>query len=214
MRWVLAIAGAAPLLAISITLVMIWIEPMSVAEGGWLRLAASLVVIEFLLLHSGAFMSVGPAICKKHWQQIAWFLGFALFYGLFFAGISVMVGGNHVVWLLTGVLLTRLVTLLIIRDKRGTVLMLTRSTVGMVILLLTMLVALIPWPGLGITETVRYETFGSAQDMLSEHPQRLIAWGVLYYFLMALVEGLIGWRLPDWKEEDVDDSWQALGQRG
>ena len=209
-RWVLALAGGLPVLAIAMFLVMNWVDPMRMGGGEWLKLAAAMIMIEFLLLHSGAFMAVGPSVCRKLGQQIAWFFGFALLYGLFFFGIALMVGGRYVIWLLVGVLVSRMLTLLILRDRRGIVLMLSRSAIGMLVLLLTMLVCAIPWPELGIDEDIRYRVFGQAKDMLTEHPERMIAWGASYYLVMSLVEFIVGWNLPDWKEEDVDKSWDVL----
>lgn len=212
-RWVLALSGGLPVLAVAVFLLMNWIDPMRVGGGAWLKLAAMMVMIEFLLLHSGAFMAVGPSVCRKRWQQAGWFFGFALFYAVFFIGVAIMVGGRYVIWLLAGVMLSHMLKLVILRDRRGIIMMLSRSAIGMVVLLLTMLVVMIPWPALGITEDVRYQVFGRAEDMLTEHPERTIAWGVLYYLLMSLVEFVAGWKLPDWKEKDVDKSWDELLRR-
>lgn len=208
LRLFLALVGGGPLLVIAVVLVMIWVEPASVAGGDWLKLGAMMVMIEFLLLHSGAFMSVGPAVCKKTGQQVAWFFGFALLYAVFFAGMASMIGQGYIAWLLTGVLLSRLLTLVILRDRRGTILMLQRSAVGMIILILTMFLPLIPVPELGITEAIRYETFGSVHDSLSEHPERFLAWGALYFLLTGMIETYVGWRLPDWTEEQADEAWK------
>lgn len=44
---------------------------MGIDQGHWLKLAATLVVFEFLFLHSGAFMAVGPVLCKSFWTRLA-----------------------------------------------------------------------------------------------------------------------------------------------
>lgn len=211
-RLTLALFGGVPLFIVAATLLLIWLEPRTVADGQWLKLAAMMILIEFLLLHSGAFMAVGPVVCRKPWQQVAWFSAFTAFYGLFFAGVSAYIGRTQVGWMLAAVLLSRLLTLILLRDRRGTILMLQRSAVGMVILLLTMFICLIPFPDLGISEALRAEAFGPAEDALSEHPERFIAWGLAYFLIMGAIELWAGWRLPGWKDEEVAESWRQLRQ--
>lgn len=212
LRGALALSGGVPLLIVAATLLMIWIEPRSVAGGAWLELGAMMILLEFLLLHSGAFMAVGPVVCRKPWQQAAWFLGCTVLYGLFFVGVAAWIGQDYVGWLLAGVWLSRLLTLLILHDKRATMLMLQRSAFGMVILLLTMFICLFPWPDLGISGAARYEAFGPATDSMSEHPERFLAWGVAYFLIMGAVELWVGWRLPDWQDEEVETGWELLRQ--
>lgn len=211
-RWLLALSGAVPLLIVAVTLMMIWLDPGSIAGGEWLKLGAVMVMIEFLLLHSGAFMSIVPVISKKTWHQVFWFLGFALFYGIFFTAMAFWIGQGYIAWLLGGVLLSRLLTLVILRDKRGAILMLQRSAVGMTILILTVFIALIPFPELGVTEAYRYEAFGSAIDSLSSHPERFLAWGVVFYLLTGLIEFWVGWHLPDWTDEEAEKSWEIFNR--
>lgn len=211
LRIFFALIGGVPVLLVSIVLMMIWLDPGKVADGQWLKLGALMVIIEFVLLHSGAFMSAGPVVCKKAWQHVAWFFGFATVYGLFFLVLAHWIGQAYVIWMLIGVFLSRLLTFVILRDKRGTMLMLQRSAVGMTILMLTMLLMFIPFPELGITEAYRYEAFGPVEDAVSEHPERFLAWGVAYFLLMAIIEFLVGWRLPDWSDEEVEEGWKVLG---
>lgn len=136
--------------------------------------------------------------------------GFGLVYfGVIFS-IASWSGGNYVFWVLTGVVLSRLFTLVILRDKIGTILLLQRSAAGMIVLLLTAFIVLFPWPPLGITEEVRYAAFGAVEDMLSEYPQRTMAWGALYFLLMAGVEIVVGWNTPGWTDEQVDEAWRVL----
>ena len=210
LRFTLAIVGGLPLLVVAGTLLAIWIDPAGPQAVSWLRAAATLVLFEFLLLHSGAFMAVGPIVCRGFWLRLAWFVGFGLVYGLSLVIYARWAGSNWVLWALLGVLVSRSLTLVVLRDKRATILMLQRSALGMVILLLTALVVFLPLPPLGISEALRYEAFGAADDFLRTHPQRALAWGVLYFLLMAVVEVIAGWRAPDWAEQQVNQTWEAL----
>ena len=130
-RIFLSVTGGLPLFFVSGLLLTIWIDPMSVDYSGWLKITAYLVLVEFLLLHSGAFMAVGPIICPRRWQRLGWF--------------------------------------------EGTIMILQRSALGMILLLLSVLVCLISWPDLGITGEIRLTAFGMTDDILSRHPERMIA---------------------------------------
>jgi hypothetical protein len=210
LRFTLAVVGGLPLLVVAGTLLAIWIDPAGPQAVSWLRAAATLVLFEFLLLHSGAFMAVGPILCRRFWLRLAWFVGFGLVYGLSLVIYARWTGSDWVLWVLLGVLVSRSLTLVVLRDKRATILMLQRSAVGMTILVLTLLVFFLPLPPLGITEDLRHQAFGAADDYLTTHPQRALAWGVLYFLLMAVVEAIAGWRAPDWTEQQVNQTWDAL----
>jgi hypothetical protein len=213
MRCVLALAGGIPVLIVSGILLSIWIDPASVAEGRWVKLAAMMIIIEFVLLQSGAFMAVGPAVWKKRKQQLAWFTGMCLFYGLFLAGIALWSeGGAWVVWMLVGVFLSRLLTLVVLRDKCATMLMLMCSALGLVILMVSLLLTMIEWPEFGISDTVAWQAFDYQDDAMSRNPERFIAAGVFYFAIMGLIEFWAGWRLPDWEDEAVEESWRALSK--
>lgn len=206
--------GGLPLLCLAFVLSCVWVEPLSVEGGGWVRAGATLVLLEFLLLHSGAFMAAGPIAFPKWWQRLAWFTGFGLVYGVALVGFADWSGSDYVLWVLVGVVGSRLATLVIWKDKRGTILMLQRSALGIIILLLTAIVCVLPLPDLGITEAVREGAFGtSVDDLLSRHPERFIAWGVTYFLFMGLAELSAGWYMPDWTDQQVDDAWKALSSK-
>jgi hypothetical protein len=209
-RAFLAAIGGLPLLFISWLLLRVWIDPVSIDGGAWLRTAATLVLLEILLLHSGAFMAAGPIVCPKFWQRLLWFSGFSIVY---FGGMVTYAnwsGGNYVLWLLLGVLASRLLSLVVLTDKKATIMMLQRSAIGVVVMIGTALVCFIPLPLLGITEDVRFSAFGRIDDLLSGYPERLIAWGIVYFFLMGIIELYMGWWLPNWRKEDVEKTWTEL----
>lgn len=209
-RIVLMVLGGLPLLALSWFLFNVWLDPLGIDDGGWVRIAAVLVLLEFVLLHSAAFMSAGPFVCPRLWQRLVWFMGFGIVYGGMFIVIANWSQGRYVFWMLLGVLISRLMTLVVLHDKRGTILMLQRSAVGIIVLLLTVFIVFLPLPQLGMTEEVRFTAFGAADDLLSEYPHRTMAWGVVYFLLMALVEFTVAWNLPAWSDEKVDEMWEAL----
>ena len=210
LRAILAFFGAAPLALLVVGIMWIWADPLAVGQGRWLKPAAALILIELVLLHSGAFMAIGPAVSDRRLIQWLWFLGFALVYSTSIAGFALWSGRDAMVWILVSVMGSRLVAVAILRDRRSIILMLQRSLLGVIVLLFTALVLVIPWPPLGIDEALREEAFGPATDMVSRHPQRLLAWAALYFLLMAVIEAYCGWYMPDFDDERVEKTWKAL----
>ena len=57
MRQIEGIIVAIPCFALASTLMLTWIDPMSVDEGRWVRFGVGIMVLEFVLVHSGAMLS-------------------------------------------------------------------------------------------------------------------------------------------------------------
>ncbi len=210
--WFAASAGV-PLLVLAGVLAWVWADPVHAMGGGWLRASASMILLEFLLLHSGAFMAAGPLVTDRAVLRWSWFAGFTAFYAVALYGFALWARNPAVMWLIGATLLARTATLMILRDRKGTILMLPRSGVGMIMLFVTLFVFLIPWPGIGITEAIRSAEFGPPNDLLSSRPQRSIAWGIAYFLLMGGVELWAGWRTPDWTDAEVDAAWEKLRRK-
>jgi hypothetical protein len=211
-RIALSVIGGLPLLLLCYVLLRVWIDPLSIDQGDWLKFAATVVILEIVFVHSGAFMATGPIVCSKLWQRLAWFLGFGLVYLAAIIVFANLVKGNYVLWAVLGVALSRVLALVFLPDKRGTIMMLQRSVIGTFILIFSVVICFIPLPQLGITEEIRYAAFGVADGFISEHPERMIAWGLLYFFVMSFSEFYAGWHMFDWTDEKVEKTWKALKQ--
>ncbi len=208
-----AAMGVTPMLVVMVTLVVVWAAPLKVEGGNWVRAGAVMMMVEFVLLHSGAFMSVGPLLLKKRWQRALYFTGFALVYfvGLYF--LARWVRSPSFMMLIVGVLVSRLFSLVILSDKKAVILMLTRSAVGVFVFMLTVWIIFLPLPRWGLTAEIALEFIGRRDDMVSQHPQRMIAWGIVYFALMAAAEAVAGWGTPDWTDEQVEEAWDKLGRK-
>ncbi|MEM9302459.1 MAG: hypothetical protein AAGE01_10135 [Pseudomonadota bacterium] len=210
-RLLLAGLGAAPLIALTIVLLATWQDPSRFGER-WLRAASTLVLLEILLLHSGAFMATGPIILDRLWQRLGWFLGFGAFYAMAIGVYVRWVDSAYVLGVVLGVVAMRLVSQTLLRDRRGTILALQRSAIGIVVMLATALLCVMPVPPFGVDEAARAAAFGGRDDYIATHPQRFLLWGAGYFLLMGVVEALIGWNLLDWTDEQVDQAWRDLGR--
>ena len=61
-RWVSALASGIPYLVLSYILIQVWIEPMAWDDGQWVPFGVGLLLMEFLLLHSSAFIGAMVAM--------------------------------------------------------------------------------------------------------------------------------------------------------
>ena len=57
LRGFFGVLTAAPCFVLAATLILTWIDPMSVNQGKWVRFGVGIMVLEFVLVHSGAMMS-------------------------------------------------------------------------------------------------------------------------------------------------------------
>jgi len=57
MRLFEGLITAIPCFTLAATLLLTWIEPMSIDDGHWVRFGVGIMVLEFVLVHSGAFVA-------------------------------------------------------------------------------------------------------------------------------------------------------------
>ena len=79
MQWVAAIAAALPCFYLSYVLVRVWIDPRAVDDGNWVRFGVGLMVLEFILLHSGAMTTGFMAKQTETAEKLKLFCGLLLF---------------------------------------------------------------------------------------------------------------------------------------
>ena len=57
MRLFEGLITALPCFTLAVTLLWTWIDPMSIDNGHWVRFGVGIMVLEFVLVHSGAFIA-------------------------------------------------------------------------------------------------------------------------------------------------------------
>ncbi len=188
-HWLGAFAAAVPCIYLSWALFSTWADPMARDGGSWVRFGVGLMVLEFVLLHSGAFMAMVLKLDANPVKRSLMLLGMALLYGLMAWAFSAATDSPALLWIFGGVVAGRLLTGIIDREAGFQALM-ARSGFGVgLYLLVTMLTIFVPVPEWGITSSVVNEVYPDRGSGLWEKdPERAVAGAAVYFGLMGLLE--------------------------
>jgi len=188
-QWLAVLASAVPYLYLSWVLLDVWRFPMQWDNGRWVPFAVGLLVLEFLLLHSGVFMATVAAEAgsmKRRIQTFAWLL---LFYGLMTYGVASSTGSNELMLIFAGIVTGRFISIVLLQDKGGREFM-KRSALGITLYaLLATASVFLPIPELGINAAVLAKVYPErGGGIWEQHPERAIAMASAYFFLLGLAE--------------------------
>jgi hypothetical protein len=192
-----ALLAAVPCFYLSWALFNVWRDPMSWEGGSWVRFGVGLLLLEFVLIHSGAFMAASISGSLNLKKKLIALAGLALFYGLMVWGFTISLESPELLWIYGSVILGRSATAFT-NGESGSGIMVARSGVGLVIyLVVVMATVFIPIPEWGVTSSVLAEVFPDrGSGVWAEEPHRAVAGAAIYFGAMALVElFLIG---PNW----------------
>ena len=165
----------------------LWLHPQA-SDIELIYSLTILVLFEFILVHSGVFMS----ILGRSWK--GW-VGFILVYGLFALGMNTFVNGNQIIILYGVVVLNRMLTGILNSGKADKELGLSMSAVYVVTyfgLLLAVVFGSSYIPRCGLTEafvqSTDYVSFNMAGGDFADMPHVFMCFGVMYYLILMFVE--------------------------
>jgi hypothetical protein len=169
------------------TFLMLWLNPQE-SDIELIYSLTILVLFEFVLVHSGAFMS----ILGRSWK--GW-LGFGVFYGLFALAFNAMVNGNQIIIFYAAVVLNRMLPGILNSEKtnmgRGAMMAMINATIYLV-LIFAVILGSSYIPRCGLTETflnsVDYASINKAGGDFAGDPHIFMCFGVFYYLILMLVD--------------------------
>lgn len=187
--WFGALSSALPCFYLSWILLNVWRDPMSWDGGEWVRLGLGLMILEFVLLHSGAFMASVMAKQESLGKRLQILAGLIVFYALMVLGFAFSLDSQSLLWIFGGVCLGRLATALT-NAEEGAATMMARSANGVLLYILIVFgTVFLPVPEWGITSAVLAEVYPDRGGGLWERePERAIAGATLYFLLMGIAE--------------------------
>ncbi|HVS12710.1 MAG TPA: hypothetical protein VMV46_02205 [Thermoanaerobaculia bacterium] len=193
-----SLVAAAPLFWMSWTLAALWVRPASNPDAvGWVRFGIALMLLEFVLLHSGAFVGAFCGAVRTRLKRILVFAGLVVFYGLFVVGFALGTSSRAVLEIYGFVMLGRLVS--VMADAGAGMEMFIARSVGGVLVYLPLVFAsvLLPWPRLGITgELASAARTPGSSGIWVEEPHRVIAVGAIYFLVMGVLEVRVAFKSP------------------
>jgi len=185
-----ALGAALPDAALAVTFLTAWIAPASLpaGTGGWLLLT---MIVEFIVMHSAAFMGKLAFAPLSRTLRVRGMLGFA---GLYMMFILAMAKGFHAwwpVWSFTLLTLNRLASVLFGQPASGdeqAFVARSWAVSGILYLSGVALTLFAPLPRLGVDAAAiaRWHLPGSGAWV--SQPWRVLAFGAYYFGLTALSE--------------------------
>jgi hypothetical protein len=187
--WSGALSSALPCFYLSWVLLNVWRDPMAWNEGEWVRLGLGLLILEFVLLHSGAFMAAVIARQQALGKKLQYLFGLFAFYSLMVLGFALSLDSSSLLWIFAGVCAGRLITA-ISNASEGAELMMARSANGVLLYILVVFATvLLPIPQWGIDAQVLADAYPHRGGGLWERePHRAIAGATVYFFLLGIAE--------------------------
>ncbi len=183
------LASAIPYFLLVVVLMMSWIDPMSVDEGTWVPLAVGLMVLEFILLHSGVFMGMVASKARSAARRVGLFALLASFYAIFAVVFSMVTGSWEVLKIFGFLMAGRMVTVIIASGESSQQLI-ARSAAGIAIYIPVVFLSVsVPFPELGVNAEVLREVYPNRGGGVWErNPERAIAGAIIYFALMGIFE--------------------------
>jgi len=177
----------------------VWRDPMAVEQGRWVQLGIGVFVLEFILLHAGILLGAHAMTTSSGGLSLGGATLLLAFYALF-AGAIAMAFKSHMLfmsflWMVVG----RFVGVVIGISNDDQALFLAHSLVAMVIYFALVVASVVlPWPRLGITDTVAATTrLPKASGLWVEQPHRAVGPATVYFLLLGIVEvALMTWIEP------------------
>jgi hypothetical protein len=146
------------------------------------------MLLEFLLVHSGAFMAAAIAISAPAKRALA-LAGLLAFYGLMISAFAFSLKSPELVWIFLCIVVGRC-ALAFTRDPRGMKMLIARSGIGAFFYLICVFGSvLLPIPEWGVTHSVIAQVYPDhGSGVWEQEPYRAIAAGAVYFLIMGVVE--------------------------
>jgi hypothetical protein len=206
---IFSLIGVGLNLVLIYTFLRLWIRPQ-VSDVEMIINLIVLMIFEFVMVHSGVFMSV----LGRSWK--AW-LGFVVFYGLFALAFNAMVSGNQIIILYGGVVLNRMLPNILRKPKKTDITISgifekngknTENLEPSKELMMSALYAMIYFfllftivfsssfiPKFGLTkeflEVANYSKSDTVGGDFADKPYVFMCFGVLYYLFLTLLEVML-----------------------
>lgn len=174
-----------------------WLAPMAVEEGRWARLSVAILGLEFILVHSSAFVGVIALLMvkkdkpiKRH-HGIGLLLALTCFYMVFLAPLSLAFDDGFICWMFCWVMVSRLFTAFLDGESAAIMMILRPLIVHIPLCLFSVLLAIfVRFPRGGLTpEVIEAVYSGEDPDTIGyQNPQQVLLAGVVYFGLLGLLE--------------------------
>jgi hypothetical protein len=182
------IAAAVPDLALSALFLMAWVAPGALLRGTITYLML-LMLLEFIIVHSSAFMGSVMLRDLPRPQKATALLGIGGFYTLFVGAFALAFRTWWPLWSFWGLMVNRLLNVLIGQapdEERRILLQKNWAVSALSYLLLCFVTVLLPLPRLGLTPDVVSRESLPGSGLWVDQPHRVMAFGFLYFLAVGI----------------------------
>lgn len=188
-QWLVALAAAIPCFLMAHRLWRVWRDPESVDGGRWVEYGISILVMEFIIIHSGAAMG-GLAGSESPAVTLISLVGLIAFYSLFAAAIAFGMKSPGLFTSFLVIMLGRVVTILWATGNEVSGYLLTQSIVSVVLYMFVAILSLLPLPAFGLADPkyARALRKDGGSGLWVDKPHRAIGAATIYFFLLGLAQ--------------------------
>ena len=166
-----------------------WWWPRALDNGRWVKLGVGVMVLEFILIHSGAFLNFFMTQ-KAGWERDKKLIGLTAYYALFGGAIALAFQSWWILGSFVLVMSGRLWSVFAGQNDMDRAVSQRRvAASAMLFLGLTFATLFIPLPRGGINEPLLNEVWPTRKSGAWERqPERALAMGAAYFLCLGLVE--------------------------
>jgi len=190
----IAAVSILPTLVLIWLLVRTWLDPLTTQHGAWLRGAIALILLEFVSLHSGVFLSALAAGIRSGVVRWTMYLALAIVYTIFIYGAALSLKDFTILKLYGLLMAGRFIGFVTARpeDRRR---LAQRAFIGIGALVAAIvLTTILPVPEFGITHQVVNTLMPDrGASVWESRPQTVIAAAILYFSIMVVMEIKLTW---------------------
>ena len=186
-RITLGLVGAASCWWMALILYRTWQTPLAVDHGRWVSLGVGIMVLEFVLVHSGAMLP--GFVASRNTGRTGILLLMSALYVMFGVCIALAFKSTMLFCTFSGIMIPRWVSVAMDSEdaKKQQV---KRSTISVMLYLgVTFLSVFVPFPPGGLTRQVLDQVYPNRGHGLWEvNPQQALVAGMIYFIAIGLVE--------------------------
>ena len=168
-----------------------WWNPFEGDNGTWIQFGMGILVMEFLVVHSGGLLagvSASKANTKK--ERFGLLTGLVVLYFGFAFVIASAFQSKPLLYSFATIMFCRFVTGFFAVSEQNSAAVIQRSvTSGLLYMIVCFLSVAIPFPEGGLTDRVlTHFHFERGEAVWNREPQRALAAGMIYFFFMGVYE--------------------------
>ncbi|MBT5218942.1 MAG: hypothetical protein HOI35_11960 [Woeseia sp.] len=190
-----ALAGSLPCFSLAFTLSKVWCDPNSAEEGRWVKFGVGILLMEFLIIHSGgALAGIGQSRGWKDGLALVFYIPIAILMAWM---IAYSMKSKSLFWSFMFIFAGRVSVLFLDQSGEALAFIIERTRVSALIympLVFLTITTLIPKWGMTDPKYAEMMQSNGSSGVWVEYPHRAIGAATIYFFLLGIAEiGYLSW---------------------